>query len=81
MVTFIHGNKLARLDLKPSIILVVAIDFSVSVYVNSPDEEVEGYVGTPPRFAPEIICRWASSEIRPDPCRSLVLREVVAVYS
>ncbi|TDL27679.1 kinase-like protein, partial [Rickenella mellea] len=62
-VGFIHGNGVAHLDLKPNNILVnhahnpprlVVIDFSVSVFANSPEFRIEGFVGTPHWTAPEI---------------------------
>jgi serine/threonine protein kinase len=62
-VAFIHANRVAHLDLKPRNLLVshtgdrprlVMIDFDVSVSVDSPDTQIEGFVGTPPWVAPEV---------------------------
>ena len=62
-VAFIHANRVAHLDLKPRNLLVsrtsdgprlVMIDFDVSVFVDSPDSQIEGFVGTPPWVAPEV---------------------------
>jgi serine/threonine protein kinase len=62
-VAFIHANRVAHLDLKPRNLLVsgtgdrprlVMIDFDVSVFVDSPDTQIEGFVGTPPWVAPEV---------------------------
>ena len=62
-VAFIHANGVAHLDLKPDNILVscmadqprlLMIDFDVSVFVDSPDTQIEGFVGTPPWVAPEV---------------------------
>jgi len=62
-VAFIHENGVAHLDLKPNNLLVsgtadrprlIMIDFDVSVFVNSPDTQIEGFVGTPPWVAPEV---------------------------
>ena len=62
-VAFIHANGVAHLDLKPNNVLVsstddgprlVVIDFGVSVFVNSPEDEIEGFVGTPGWAAPEV---------------------------
>jgi len=62
-VAFIHENGVAHLDLKPSNLLVscaadrprlIMIDFDVSVFVDSPDTQIEGFVGTPPWVAPEV---------------------------
>src|SRR5260221_12562210 len=57
-------NGVAHLDLKPNNNLLVSctadrprlvmIDFDVSVFVDSPDTQIEGFVGTPPWVAPEI---------------------------
>jgi len=62
-VAFIHENQVAHLDLKPNNILVsctdnrprlVVIDFGVSIFVDSPDTQIEGFVGTPQWVAPEV---------------------------
>jgi serine/threonine protein kinase len=62
-VAFMHANRVAHLDLKPRNLLVsrtgagprlVMIDFDVSVSVDSPDTQIEGFVGTPPWVAPEV---------------------------
>src|SRR6266851_2836655 len=62
-VTFIHANLVAHLDLKPNNVLIsftnnrprlVVIDFGVSVFVDSPDTQIEGFVGTPGLVAPEV---------------------------
>ena len=62
-VAFIHANGVAHLDLKPNNVLVsftnnrprlVVIDFGVSVFVDSPDTQIEGFVGTPGCVAPEV---------------------------
>ena len=62
-VAFIHANGVAHLDLKPPNVLVsftnnrprlVVIDFGVSVFVDSPDTQIEGFVGTPGWVAPEV---------------------------
>jgi serine/threonine protein kinase len=62
-VAFIHTNGIAHLDLKPNNVLVsctadrprlVMIDFDVSVFVNSPDAQIEAFVDTAPRVAPEV---------------------------
>ena len=62
-VAFIHANGVAHLDLKPNNVLIsftnnrprlVVIDFGVSVFVDSPDTQIEGFVGTPGLVAPEV---------------------------
>jgi serine/threonine protein kinase len=62
-VSFIHANSVAHLDLKPCNILVsmidsrprlVVIDFGASIFVASPDTQIEGFVGTPGWVAPEV---------------------------
>jgi serine/threonine protein kinase len=63
-VAFIHANGVAHLDLKPPNLLVscialprlIMIDFSVSVIAKSANDQIEGYVGTPPWVAPEVGC-------------------------
>jgi serine/threonine protein kinase len=62
-VAFIHENRVAHCDLKPDNILVsctdnhlrlVVIDFGASDFVDSPDTQIKGFVGTPQWVAPEI---------------------------
>ena len=62
-VAFIHANGVAHLDFKPDNLLVsctagrlrlVMIDFDVSVFVDSPDNQIEGFVGTALWIAPEV---------------------------
>jgi serine/threonine protein kinase len=62
-VSFIQANSVVHLDLKPSNVLVsmvdncprlVVIDFGASIFVASPDAQIEGFVGTPGWVAPEV---------------------------
>jgi hypothetical protein len=61
-VQFMHGQRVAHLDLKPKNILVTAtssprlliIDFDVSVRVPEQDSWIEGYRGTEGWAAPEL---------------------------
>jgi serine/threonine protein kinase len=62
-VSFIHTNGVAHLDLKPNNVLVsctddrprlVVIDFGISIFVDSPETKIEGFVGTRGWVAPEI---------------------------
>jgi len=62
-VAFIHANGVAHLDLKPNNVLIsftnnrlclVVINFGFSIFVDLPDTQIKGFVGTLGWVAPEV---------------------------
>ncbi|THH09675.1 hypothetical protein EW145_g1855 [Phellinidium pouzarii] len=59
-MTFLHDQNIAHLDVKPNNLVYTSeyhlqiIDFDLSVFVESEDEEMKGYIGSEGYMAPEI---------------------------
>ncbi|THH10324.1 hypothetical protein EW145_g1403 [Phellinidium pouzarii] len=75
-ITFLHDRNIAHLDIKPDNLVYTSeyrlqiIDFDTSVWVESEDEKIEGYIGSEGWMAPEIGLRggenFSYSPIRAD---------------
>ncbi|THG99783.1 hypothetical protein EW145_g7200 [Phellinidium pouzarii] len=75
-ITFLHDRNIAHLDIKPDNLVYTSeyrlqiIDFDTSVWVESEDEKIKGYIGSEGWMAPEIGLRggenFSYSPIRAD---------------
>ncbi|KIJ58946.1 hypothetical protein HYDPIDRAFT_50427, partial [Hydnomerulius pinastri MD-312] len=72
-VAFMHRHRVAHLDIKPRNVLIPVhggrlsiIDFSIAVFVQSPQTKFRGIVGTEGYIAPEV----ATPNARYDPIRA-----------